>query len=81
MTGHSPRGAINKGRFDEVRNNVRNGVSPDIPSKYKASTNPAINALVVAIGQCFIVDPRERLRARDIASELLGALSQIEKQS
>ena len=80
LTGSGPRGAQTKERFDKVRKNVGNGEPPNIPSKYKDSTNPIIKAFIVAIEHCYIVDPKERSSARDIASELHRALSQIEKK-
>lgn len=74
MTTHSPRGKMGKGRMDEVRVDVAQGLQP---VNIGESKDPSLTAIRDAMGMCYEPDPTRRPPARYIATMLMHAMVKL----
>eukprot|EP00559_Dactyliosolen_fragilissimus_P008327 CAMPEP_0184859778 /NCGR_PEP_ID=MMETSP0580-20130426/4774_1 /TAXON_ID=1118495 /ORGANISM="Dactyliosolen fragilissimus" /LENGTH=194 /DNA_ID=CAMNT_0027356617 /DNA_START=1359 /DNA_END=1943 /DNA_ORIENTATION=+ len=78
LTGYSPRGKGTKERQQGVKDLVKAGIPPEIPTFYLKSEDPVIVAMLQAIRKCFQPDPKKRNSSRVIANHLLKALNTLD---
>jgi serine/threonine protein kinase len=77
LTGHMPRGRIEKARATIVRAQVLEGHPPPMRSFIMKSKDPAIVAMRHAIELCLKPDPNERGSSREVATILLQGVKKV----
>ncbi len=77
LTTHSPRGKMKRERMEEVRQVVAKGVRPTMAQEYTTSKDPSIVAIRKAIYKCHEFDPKKRPSAREVATTLIKAVSEM----
>lgn len=79
LTTHSPRGKMQRERMDEVREQVRAGVRPELPKIYKKNKDPIVLAFKEAMDMCFEPNPALRATSRQVADRLYETLEEFKK--
>ena len=64
-----------------VKNMIINGTLPTLPKEIRDSTNPAIQALVMARERSLKYNPSDRLSAKDITSILEKGVLDVKRTS
>lgn len=77
LTTHSPRGKMIPSRVDEVREQVRKGIRPILPERYRIASHPAAVAMRKAMDMCYEFNPTKRGTAQEVADLLLQALLNV----
>lgn len=63
---------------EEKKKLVLSGHIPRIPSRFRHSEDPAIQALIHVMKRCLVFDPKKRASASEVAEYLEEALAKIE---
>jgi serine/threonine protein kinase len=77
LTGHMPRGRIEKDRAAVIRAQVLEGHPPPMSSFFRKSKDPAIVAMRDAIALCLKPDPNERGSSREVATILMKGVKKL----
>jgi serine/threonine protein kinase len=77
LTTHSPRGKMKRERMDEVREQVRAGVRPELPREYRKSKDPIVLAFKEVMDMCFEPNPALRATSRQVADRLYETLEEF----
>lgn len=80
LTSNAPHGKKDKqNRIEWVRSEVAAGKPPGLPQMYADSRDPALVSIKKAMEMCFVLDPNKRASAKEVASLLMEALLDSQK--
>lgn len=77
LTTHSPRGKMKRERMEDVRQVVAKGIRPTLAQEFTKNKDPSIVAIRTALYKCQEFDPKKRPTAREIATMLIKAVSEV----